>query len=67
VTENERIDIVENQLEHIFYLCQSFAEVEDEDSVRALYEEYAEWFEAQNEDEGEYTVMWAPDWTTCTW
>lgn len=66
MTEDERIDIVENQLDHIFHLCGSYAEVEEEDNVRALYEEYAEWFEVQNEEEGAYTVMWAPDWTSCT-
>jgi len=66
MTEEQRTDIVENQLDHIFYLCQSFAEVEEEDNCRALYEEYAEWIEIQNENEGEYVVMWAPNWTECT-
>ena len=63
MTDEQRIDIVEDQLEHMFYLCQSFAEVNEEDNCRALYEEYAEWFEAQEEDNGAYVVMWAPNFS----
>jgi hypothetical protein len=63
MTDEQRIDIVEDQLEHMFYLCQSFAEVNEEDNCRALYEEYAEWFEVQNEEEGQYEVMWAPNFS----
>ena len=63
MTDEQRIDIVEDQLEHMFYLCQSFAEVNEEDNCRALYEEYAEWFEVQNEEEGHYEVMWAPNFS----
>ena len=66
MTDQQRTDIVEDQMDHIYALCESYAEVEEEDNVRALYEEYAEWFEAQEEDNGAYVVMWAPNWTECT-
>ena len=63
MTDEQRTDIVENQLDHIFYLCQSCAEVNDEETCRALYEEYAEWFEVQGEEDGAYEVMWAPNFS----
>ena len=63
MTDEQRIDIVEDQLDHIYALCQSCAEVDEEDTCRALYEEYAEWFEAQGDDNGQYVVMWAPNFT----
>jgi len=63
MTDEQRTDIVEDQLDHIFYLCKSYAEVDEEDNCRALYEEYAEWIEAQNEDDGAYEVVWAPNFT----
>jgi len=62
VTDDQRIEMVHGQMDHIFALCQSFAEVEEEDNCRALYEEYEEWIVAEQE-EGSYEVMWAPNFS----
>ena len=64
MTEDQRMEIIENQLDHIYALCESYVEgdqLEDVGNIRALYEEYAEWIEIQNDGEGCYEVMWAPN------
>ena len=63
MTDEQRTDLVEDQLEMMYYVCKSFAEVDEEDNARAIYEEYAEWIDAQQEDNGSYEVMWAPNFT----
>lgn len=66
MTQDQRTEIIENQLDHIYALCESYVEgdqLEDVGNIRALYEEYAEWIELQNDGEGCYEVMWAPDFT----
>jgi len=63
MTDEQRIELVHGQMEHIYALCQSFAEVDEEDNCRALYEEYEEWIVAETEDEGSYEVMWAPNFS----
>ena len=40
--------MVQNQVEHIFELCKSYAEVGEEDNVRALYEEYVSGLKRNN-------------------
>ena len=47
---------VNNQLEHILALCNSYVEgdqLEDVGNIRALYEEYAEWI-----DNSKVDVIW---------
>ena len=69
MTEDQRIEIVENQIEHIIELCKTYVEgdeLEDVGNIRALYEEYAEWIDSYTEVKGSeenYTVAWAPDFT----
>ena len=64
MTDEQRTDIVEDQLEHITYLCNSFQEVGEVENMRALYEEYGEWLDTYHElgnyEQG-YTVIWAPN------
>lgn len=55
--------MVQNQVEHIFELCKSYAEVGEEDNVRALYEEYGEWIETKQYEE--YTIAYVPDMNEC--
>ena len=68
-TDDQRVEMVENQCEHIIALCDSYVEMgpeEDIDNVRALYEEYGEWLDTYMELEGseeEYTTAWAPNMT----
>ena len=64
MTDDQRIDMIEDQLELMESVCKSFAEVDDIESCRAIYEEYAEWFDTLNETEDSedcYTTMWAPN------
>ena len=64
MTDDQRIDLIEDQLELMKNVCKSFAEVDDIESCRAIYEEYAEWFDTLNETEDSedgYTMMWAPN------
>tara|TARA_Y100000004_G_C8882190_1_gene398097 strand:- start:57 stop:272 length:216 start_codon:yes stop_codon:yes gene_type:complete len=69
MTDDQRIEIIENQIEHVIALCNVYVEgdqLEDVGNIRALYEEYAEWIDTYNEVEGseeEYTTAWAPDLT----
>ena len=62
MTDDQRIEMVHGQMDHVFALCQSFAEVEEEDNCLALYEEYEEWILAEQDESG-YEVMWAPNFT----
>ena len=68
-TDDQRVEMVENQCEHIIALCDAYVEMgaeEDKENVRALYEEYGEWLDTYMELEGseeEYTTAWAPNLT----
>ena len=49
MTDDQRIEIVENQIEHIIELCKTYVEgdeLEDVGNIRALYEEYGEWIDS---------------------
>ena len=42
MTDNQRIDLIEEQCEHIIALCETYVEgdrLEDVGNIRALYEE----------------------------
>ena len=66
-TDDQRVEMVENQCEHIIALCDTYVEMgteEDKENVRALYEEYGEWLDTYMELEGseeEYITAWAPN------
>ena len=66
-TDDQRVEMIENQCEHIIALCDTYVEMgteEDKENVRALYEEYAEWLDTYTGVEGapeEYTTAWAPN------
>ena len=68
-TDDQRVEMVENQCEHVIALCDTYVEMgseEDKENVRALYEEYGEWLDTYMELEGseeEYTTAWAPNLT----
>ena len=67
MTDNQRIDLIEEQCEHIIALCETYVEgdrLEDVGNIRALYEEYGEWLDTFNgmpQSAEEYTTMWAPN------
>ena len=66
-TDDQRVEMVENQCEHVIALCDTYVEMgteEDKENVRALYEEYGEWLDTYMDLEGseeEYTTAWAPN------
>ena len=65
MTDEQRLEMIEEQLDLMYAVCNSFVEVGEKDNCRAIYEEYAEWIEAENtEGEGEYVTMWAPNFIT---
>ena len=63
-TDDQRVEMIEDQCEHIFHLAGTYTEMgteEDKENVRALYEEYGEWLDTYNMVEGsdeEFTVAW---------
>ena len=67
MTDNQRIDLIEEQCEHIIALCETYVEgdrLEDVGNIRALYEEDGEWLDTFNgmpQAPEEYTTMWAPN------
>ena len=69
MTDDQRIEMIEGQIQHIIALCETYVEgdqLEDVGNIRALYEEYAEWIDSYTEVKGseeEYTIAWAPDLT----
>ena len=70
-TDDQRVEIIENQCEHIIALCDTYVEMgseEDKENVRALYEEYGEWLDTYMELEGseeEYITAWCPRLIDC--
>ena len=70
-TDDQRVEMIENQCEHIIALCDTYVEMgteEDKENVRALYEEYGEWLDTYMELEGseeEYITAWAPNLMDC--
>ena len=70
-TDDQRVEMIENQCEHIIALCETYVEgdeLQDVGNIRALYEEYGEWLDTFNEVEGapeEYTTAWCPRLSDC--
>ena len=70
-TDDQRVEMIENQCEHVIALCDTYVEMgaeEDKENVRALYEEYGEWLDTYTGVEGapeEYTTAWAPNLMDC--
>tara|TARA_Y100000004_G_scaffold190348_1_gene247363 strand:- start:1005 stop:1256 length:252 start_codon:yes stop_codon:yes gene_type:complete len=69
MNEEQQLIMVENQLDHIYALCDTYVESgeeEDFQNVRALYEEYSDWITAEHtEGDNEYIVAWAPNMLDC--
>jgi len=67
MNDDQRIEMIEDQIEHIIALCQCYVDgdqLEDVGNILALYEEYGEWIDTYTEVEGaepEYTTAWCPD------
>ena len=62
-TDDQRVEMVENQCEHIIALCDTYVEMgaeEDTENVRALYEEYGEWLDTYMGTEGSCLLYTSP-------
>jgi hypothetical protein len=70
-TDDQRVEMIENQCDHIIALCETYVEgdaLEDVGNIRALYEEYGEWLDTYNAMPGapeEYITAWAPNLMDC--
>ena len=62
LSDTQRCDIVEEQLDYIVELCNYHFENENDSYAGVLYAEYKEWLE----EDKEYVVAWAPDFTQLT-
>ena len=50
-TDDQRVEMIENQCDHIIALCETYVEgdaLQDVGNIRALYEEYGEWLDTYN-------------------
>jgi len=67
MTDEQRIEMIEDQLELMESVCASYVEgdeLQDVGNIRAIYEEYGEWFDSWNKtgnSETCYVTMWAPN------
>ena len=71
MNDEQQLEMVENQIEHIIALCNTYVEgdqLEDVGNIRALYEEYGEWIDTylkSEEEDGEYITAWCPRLIEC--
>ena len=67
VSENIQ-EMIDNQLELMESICAAFVEgdeLQDVGNIRAIYEEYSEWFDARNSEDEEYITAWCPRLSDC--
>ena len=57
LTDTDRLDIVEDQLEYIVNRCEYHFDIGDDTYAGVLYAEYKEWLETGEE----YIVAWTSD------
>ena len=58
MTMDDRMELIDSISDDMFGLCECFAEAEEEDNCRAVFEEFNEWF-----DGDECEVWWVPNFT----
>ena len=50
------MDLIDGISDHAYELCKCFAEADEEDNCRAVFEEFGEWFDGE-----ECEVWWVPN------
>jgi len=50
------MELIDSISEDMYRLCECFAEAEEEDNCRAVFEEFGEWFDGE-----ECQVWWVPN------
>ena len=56
MTMDDRMELIDGICDDMFGLCECFAEAEEEDNCRAVFEEFNEWFDGE-----ECQVWWVPN------
>jgi hypothetical protein len=56
MTMDDRMELIDSMSDDMFGLCECFAEAEEEDNCRAVFEEFQEWFDGE-----ECQVWWVPN------
>ena len=56
MTMDDRMELIDSISDDMFGLCECFAEAEEEDNCRAIFEEFQEWFDGE-----ECQVWWVPN------
>ena len=56
MTMDDRMELIDSVIDDVWGLCECFAEAEEVDNCRALFEEFAEWFDGE-----ECEVWWVPN------
>ena len=56
MTMDDRMELIDSISDDMFGLCECFAEAEEEDNCRAIFEEFNEWFDGE-----ECQVWWVPN------
>ena len=53
---DDRMELIDGIVDEVEHLCGAYAEVEEEETIRALYEEFQEWMSGE-----ECEVLWMPN------
>ena len=56
MTMDDRMELIDSISEDMYGICECFAEAEEEDNCRAVFEEFGEWFNGE-----ECEVWWVPN------
>ena len=58
MTMDDRMELIDSVVDDMWGLCECFAEAEEEDNCRAVFEEFNEWFDSE-----ECEVWWVPNFS----
>ena len=56
MTMDDRMELIDSISDDMWGLCECFAEADEEDNCRAVFEEFSEWFDGE-----ECQVWWVPN------
>ena len=56
MTMDDRMELIDSVVDDMWGLCECFAEADEEDNCRAVFEEFGEWFDGE-----ECQVWWVPN------
>jgi len=56
MTMDDRMELIDSVMDDMWGLCECFAEADEDDNCRAVFEEFNEWFDGE-----ECEVWWVPN------